>query len=115
MRISDWSSDVCSSDLLARFFVHHLPNEMFIRLQSLRRPFDNPIQQRQVPPVLHCRVYPLAQQPGTLDGLQPLTKRCIPPAAQQNGRAQGSARRCQDGYVSGVAVAIKTRTTNVTT
>src|SRR3546814_14960273 len=32
MRISDWSSDVCSSDLVARLFAHRRPDQRLVRV-----------------------------------------------------------------------------------
>src|SRR3546814_7351793 len=37
MRISDWSSDVCSSDLIRRFLADHLQKQKFDYRQEWRR------------------------------------------------------------------------------
>src|SRR3546814_20288537 len=37
MRISDWSSDVCSSDLIRRFLADHLQQQKFDYRQEWRR------------------------------------------------------------------------------
>src|SRR3546814_9618889 len=77
MRISDWSSDVCSSDLTVRMItVHHLNNSRSQRvlwlLEELEIPYEVKRYERNrktmlAPPEL-LAVHPLGKSPVITDG-----------------------------------------------
>src|SRR3546814_13455102 len=108
MRISDWSSDVCSSDLRAgRTSVRLLPHRS-AALLGKRRPAPNShVHVLQTPAPFPC---------GCLRCSPCFTARCRTRprihALRQNGRASCRERVCQYVEISVVAVSLKKKKRN---
>src|SRR3546814_20556187 len=101
MRISDWSSDVCSSDLNPRADSHVL---------RTRAPLDPKVSFD-----LHVLGMPPAfvlSQDQTLKFDVPLHRGGMTPIEQQIGRASCRERVCQYVSISVVAVSLKTHKDN---
>src|SRR3546814_20685132 len=102
MRISDWSSDVCSSDLLVRRgLVERIEGfELDLGRVALGAGEDRPLGVQREEDA--GRLAPL--QPGGAD------QQCRPPPLRvgepfpENGRASSGERVCQYVYISVVAV-----------
>src|SRR3546814_14360200 len=101
MRISDWSSDVCSSDLRAHQVAHHVVQKSIgAQREDQERPALVDVQAVQ----RAHRMAGLALR-RTKAGKIMFAQQC---GRRQIGRAEWRERGCQDGKIWGVAVAIKT-------
>src|SRR3546814_19468304 len=101
MRISDWSSDVCSSDLVAvaqRLLAH-------FERTALGLPLGEPaIEQRDI-----VRAEQIQEPPGARRALQ----RAVVVKHDANGRASSRERGCQYVLISVAAVSYKKKTSIV--
>src|SRR3546814_16316462 len=102
MRISDWSSDVCSSDLLwlAPNVRHRV--RMLGKVQ-LRSVFVNPEYSHGLP----SRSCLLPATPLFREVIAAVAGSAGHPTVSQIGRAACRESVCQDGYISVVAVTLK--------
>src|SRR3546814_2879590 len=62
MRISDWSSDVCSSDILLRIALGHVAADEEMLLFGFR-PDAGPVQRHHVAVTMHVVAVEIAHQP----------------------------------------------------
>src|SRR3546814_20268069 len=111
MRISDWSSDVCSSDLVTGLFraAGKIAKDLGIEDDGYRVLANTGRNGHQEVPHFHLHIF----------GGQPLGRMIRPPqgcgirtsrarlARSQIGRASCRERVWQDGLISGVAVYLK--------
>src|SRR3546814_17384345 len=107
MRISDWSSDVCSSDLAAAKQTHHAPE-----LQRRPRLDDNSAAQTDIAGIEHGGL-PRRDRPLILGERQ--REGIVGNAFQDTGRIEigrtsGRERVCQYVYILVVAVSLKKKT-----
>src|SRR3546814_17459556 len=113
MRIRDWSSDVCSSDLLLRLCPQALGDE-FSEFRAIRRPQARDLRDDE--PRLaedRPRVAEFAQALGAMIDAEA----GLPDTAERRkiGRASGRERACQYGLISVGAVSLKKKTSILTT
>src|SRR3546814_12204498 len=101
MRISDWSSDVCSSDLVARTDVGDVARALVAALAAPEA-FGGKTIELGGPDVLSMRA--LLQWIAAAIGRDPAF-------VDQIGRASCRERGCQSGYISVVPVSFKKKTT----
>src|SRR3546814_11534308 len=106
MRISDWSSDVCSSDLILT--PQAIPN-LLVSVDYYNIKVDNYIG--TVDPFLTINQCIQTGNPFFCDLFNRDPATGVIFGTNEIGRASGRARVCQSGYISGVAVTLKKKPT----
>src|SRR3546814_15473805 len=92
MRISDWSSDVCSSDLMRMLGQRQTMMKLSQRMESM-----STIKRPQAPP---------RPPRHGIDGTGPGAAASVPPSGAEIGRASCRERVCPYLLISGVAVSL---------
>src|SRR3546814_15071389 len=99
MRISDWSSDVCSSDLLPDLLADVPGKELALR-------FDHQLELLVVEPHIEQSIRGIARADALLSG-------ALTHGSAQIGRASCRERVCQYVSISVVAVSLKKKTKKI--